>query len=282
MTAKRKKDIKTFPYPELITSKFMSSGKAIPFWYSNAQGETGPWVVLIHGLGVDCSVWDPYLKDLLPKHNVLLVDLPGHGSNPTPFSLEESAKQIRFAMQQIRASSAVMIGHCIGGCVAQVFSTMYPERCEELILIDTFPLGGEQYQYASFKWLSAVKPLMLAVPSPVFSGALTGLFSARKDGRRALYPQIREQKVLPVYKVFQSAMQAMSKYPTPTYLTEDYRRIPVHYLVGSRDPLYPIKRWNQEAAELHKGTFQLLDKCGHYSITDNPDLVWTEIRSLLS
>ena len=208
----------------------MYGSTTVPYWYSDAKGPDGNWLVLLHGLGVDSSVWEPYLEELISRYNVVLLDLPGHGDNRSPFSLDSAAKQVITIMAQRNIGVITVVGHCIGGCVAQAFASTYSEHCRELILIDTFPLGGEQYNYASFKWLSAVSPLM---------------------------------------------MQAMSKLPTPVYY------FPVHYLVGSRDHLIPIKKWNQQAAKLHDGTYTVLKGCGHYSVTDDPAGVLTEIRRFL-
>lgn len=275
MALGRNKNIKTFQNPAIQSGTILNGGVSFPYWFSDSKGPKGKWLILLHGLGVDCSVWTPYLDDLIAGYNVILMDLPGHGNNRSAYSLEAASRQILTVMAQRNIGYATIIGHCIGGCVAQAFASTYSEHCRELILIDTFPLGGEQYHYASFKWLSAVSPLMIAVPAPVFSGVLTGLFSAGSTGRHALYPQIRQQKVSPVFKVFKKTMQAMSKLPTPVYY------FPVHYLVGSRDHLIPIKKWNQQAAKLHDGTYTVLKGCGHYSVTDDPAGVLTEIRRFL-
>ena len=275
MANRQRKSIKSFSYPSIQPGTIMYGSTTVPYWYSDAKGPDGIWLVLLHGLGVDSSVWEPYLEELISRYNVVLLDLPGHGDNRSPFSLDSAAKQVITIMAQRNIGVITVVGHCIGGCVAQAFASTYSEHCRELILIDTFPLGGEQYNYASFKWLSAVSPLMIAVPSPVFSGVLTGLFSAGSTGRHALYPQIRQQKVSPVFKVFKKTMQAMSKLPTPVYY------FPVHYLVGSRDHLIPIKKWNQQAAKLHDGTYTVLKGCGHYSVTDDPAGVLTEILRFL-
>ena len=275
MALGRKKSIKTFQNPAIQSGTILHGGVTIPYWFSDSRGPEGKWLVLLHGLGVDCSVWEPFLDDLIAGYNVILLDLPGHGDNRSAYSLEDASRQILTAMAQRNAGYAIIVGHCIGGCVAQAFASSHSEYCRDLILIDTFPLGGEQYHYASFKWLSAVSPLMTIVPSPVFSGVLTGIFSAKSDGRHALYPQIRQQKVSPVFRVFRKTMQTMSKLPTPTYYS------PVHYLVGSRDHLVPIRKWNRQAAELHRGTYNEIPKCGHFSVTDDPGRVLAAIRPYL-
>ena len=146
----------------------MYGSTTVPYWYSDAKGPDGNWLVLLHGLGVDSSVWEPYLEELISRYNVVLLDLPGHGDNRSPFSLDSAAKQVITIMAQRNIGVITVVGHCIGGCVAQAFASTYSEHCRELILIDTFPLGGEQYNYASFKWLSAVSPLMIRTVPGIF------------------------------------------------------------------------------------------------------------------
>jgi len=44
----------------------------------------GPGVVLIHGFGVNRTVWADQVTRMKKDHTVLTVDLPGHGDSATP------------------------------------------------------------------------------------------------------------------------------------------------------------------------------------------------------
>lgn len=44
-------------------------------------GGEGPAVLLIHGIGGDWRTWEPVLAGLARQHQVVAVDLPGHGGS---------------------------------------------------------------------------------------------------------------------------------------------------------------------------------------------------------
>lgn len=275
MTTLKKDFTQRSSYTAMLQGYVSVNGESVPYWYSSrVSGDR--WLLLLHGLGVDHTIWEPYLDELPVSYNILMLDLPGHGPNPQSFSLDDFALTIRDVLDTKNAASAVIVGHCIGGIAAQAFAAAYPQRCRELILIDTFPLGQEKYHYARFRWLNAVSPVMKVVPSPLFSVVLSGMFSGSKDGRKSLYPQMRRQKVSSVFGVLQGALQSLSGQELPEY------SCPVHYIIGKKDHLMPIQHWNRKAAKLHNGSYTTLNQCGHYSISDDPSAVLRELIEYLN
>ena len=43
--------------------------------------DSAEWVTFIHGAGGSSSIWYKQLRDFKNKHNVLLIDLRGHGKS---------------------------------------------------------------------------------------------------------------------------------------------------------------------------------------------------------
>lgn len=46
------------------------------------EGGEGPPLVLVHGRGLACTTWAPWLSPLARSHRVLALDLPGFGATP--------------------------------------------------------------------------------------------------------------------------------------------------------------------------------------------------------
>ena len=44
----------------------------------------GPTVVLIHGVGLGKAIWDPQVAALEADHDVIAMDMPGHGGSSLP------------------------------------------------------------------------------------------------------------------------------------------------------------------------------------------------------
>jgi len=45
---------------------------------------SGEPLLLIHGTGIDRRCWDPVIDALALRHELLVIDLPGHGASPLP------------------------------------------------------------------------------------------------------------------------------------------------------------------------------------------------------
>ena len=256
-------------------SEYINEANQVVCWSAKGPSASAPWIVLIHGLAVDHEVWDFIVPELQYTHNVMTVDLPDHGGNTTSFTVENAVDELRIAMDGLSINKAVILGHCIGGVVAQVFAQKYPGRCSRLILMDTFPIGQRDIDYASFKWLSRLRKPMMLVQATLFFNVLSSIFASTAHGEVALYLLMSQQKPSKVFHAFTETMQSLSRYPTITI------GCPVYYLMGSRDHLEPIHIWNHKAAKQIGGHYESIKHCGHFPMVDNPELVIQKVLGCL-
>ncbi|NOT33860.1 MAG: alpha/beta hydrolase [Candidatus Eisenbacteria bacterium] len=107
----------------------------------NAHGTfgRGPRVVLVHGLGSSDADWLPTARALARRHQVTLVDLPGHGLSDMPhnFSLEEARVALDVALAEIGNEPVTLVGHSVGGLVCAAEALASPGRVRALVLIET-------------------------------------------------------------------------------------------------------------------------------------------------
>ncbi len=115
------------------------------------RGGSGPCVVLIHALGGDDSEWAVDGTRLTANHQVLVVDLPGHGKSkapPLPIHLDDMASQVDGLMREQGCAPAVVVGHSIGGTIAAHLAAMDPGIVRGLVVVDSvlaaFPFAGEK------------------------------------------------------------------------------------------------------------------------------------------
>lgn len=94
-------------------------------------------ILLIHGAGMDHSVWR-YLRRYLSHHGqtALAPDLPGRGNSPGPFlsSVEEMAEWIAGQAEAI-GEPLTVIGHSLGGLIALELAARRPEMVSHLVLL---------------------------------------------------------------------------------------------------------------------------------------------------
>ena len=100
----------------------------------------GPPVVLIHGLGLDRRLWDPFVPRLAKRSRVITYDILGHGSAPplrAPTTLDDFDAQLVAVLDRAAAERAVVVGFSLGGVIARATAASHPERVAALVLLNT-------------------------------------------------------------------------------------------------------------------------------------------------
>jgi (E)-2-((N-methylformamido)methylene)succinate hydrolase len=98
---------------------------------SGKTGESAGTVVLIHGVGMNQSVWAPQIEALAVSFQVVVYDMLGHGESalPTPApTLDEYASQLEALLDALQIERAHVVGHSMGALVALEFALMHPQR----------------------------------------------------------------------------------------------------------------------------------------------------------
>jgi pimeloyl-ACP methyl ester carboxylesterase len=100
-----------------------------------------PPLLLIHGIGSTRAFWDPVLP-LLDGDECVAVDVPGFGdATPIDATPDEPVTVARLAaaLDDPARGPVVVIGHSLGGMIAQELALRAPERVRGLVLCNTIP-----------------------------------------------------------------------------------------------------------------------------------------------
>lgn len=128
--------------PAMNTQRSNTPDGAHIAWYSAGVGET---VILIPGQAVTRHSWDPIVADLADRFRVVTFDYRGigdstDGSHP-PETTRRLAEDVRHVLRDAEVTQAHVIGHPMGGRVAQWLAIDHPETVATLVLIAT--TGGD-------------------------------------------------------------------------------------------------------------------------------------------
>lgn len=102
------------------------------------EGE-GPWLVLVHGVGMDLAMWGPVAARLADRHRVLCYDMLGHGQSakpPGPYCLQDFVAQLLALADALAIGRFDLVGFSMGALVAQGVAARAPQRLERLILLN--------------------------------------------------------------------------------------------------------------------------------------------------
>ena len=95
---------------------FQSNGIAISY---NVIGE-GNSLLLLHGFLENSSMWENLIPELEERFQIIIIDLPGHGTSPEPqaYTLPEVANTIKDLLEHLNIASLAVLGHSMGGYIA--------------------------------------------------------------------------------------------------------------------------------------------------------------------
>jgi len=101
----------------------------------------GPALVLLHGIPSSSYLWRDMIDPLSATFDVLAPDLLGYGDSDkrldADLSIAAQARYVVAFMESIGVHQAAVVGHDIGGGVAQLMAVDEPQRVARLILIDS-------------------------------------------------------------------------------------------------------------------------------------------------
>jgi 3-oxoadipate enol-lactonase len=101
---------------------------------------SGRPIVLIHGVGMDLTMWDALSVLLRPSCRVIRYDMLGHGGSlkpAGPYRLADFVAQLSKLAADLDLPSFDLVGFSMGGLVAQAFALHEPDRVRRLVLINT-------------------------------------------------------------------------------------------------------------------------------------------------
>ena len=105
-----------------------------------ADDGSGRSVLLLHGAGMDHTVWRGLARHLAHHGGrVVAPDFPGHGRTPGPAlgSIEEMANWVKELLEGEGAGKPTIVGHSMGGLVALRLGALVGPGVEGLVLISS-------------------------------------------------------------------------------------------------------------------------------------------------
>ena len=114
--------------------------------FSYHDSGTGPVLLFIHGILGSQRQWAHLVDKLDDNHRLIVPDLFGHGESDKPvgdYSLGAHAATLRDLLDRLGIEQVTLVGHSLGGGIAMVFSYLFPERVDRLVLVASGGLGRE-------------------------------------------------------------------------------------------------------------------------------------------
>jgi 3-oxoadipate enol-lactonase len=229
-------------------------------------------LIFLHGVGGGHHAWEeqvPYFGKLgYPSH---AWDQPGYGHSALvePYDLEHVSAALARLIESLGDEPVVLVGHSMGGLIAQETYVRYPQLVKAMALCFTSPAfaGGNS---------DFTKQFIAARIDPLDQG------KTMADIAKALMPTMRGAVSDPAGLAL--AEQIMSGIPPDTYrravrllTTFDRRKeladikVPTLLIAGSDDKTAPPAMMEKMAGKIPGSEYVLLDGCGHLGPMDQPE-----------
>lgn len=197
----------------LAPSALGSSRAADRFGTHYAIGGDGPWLVLIHGVGLDQHMWSRQAAALGRFRRVLRYDLIGHGETPPAgdaLSLGDFVRQLYELLNLLGIERAEVAGFSMGAMVAQAFALEHPAMLKKLVLVSAVHARSGDARAAVLARLRQVASG--GIESAVEASLSRWFTGAFRRGHRREIEKIRKRLAantregfLPAYRLFACA-----------------------------------------------------------------------------
>jgi pimeloyl-ACP methyl ester carboxylesterase len=219
-------------------------------------------VVLLHGIG------GPSWGTLVP--DALDWPMPGFCGTPAlaPMTFKALAAALRDALDAHGIGRATLVGHSMGGMVAQEVAATWPERVERLVLYATTPaFGGRDPSFAADFLRARLAPLeggrTMAAAAP---DMLADMFEDDAD------PDAMPQAIAALSAVPEAVYRETVRCLTTFDRRADLSRIaaPTLLIAGERDQAAPLRTMQRMADAIPGARFAMLPGTGHLAHLERP------------
>jgi pimeloyl-ACP methyl ester carboxylesterase len=244
----------------------------------------GPAIVLLHGFGGSTYSYRYLIPAFSQDHRVIAVDLKGFGYSErnagAGLSAEDQVTMLRALLERCAVSSAVFVGHSMGGGIAQRFAARYPETVSALVLAAS--VTGEER--AARARMGAVPARLLRPALPVLAGiAASRLLKLLYVDQSKVTPDVREEYVRPArIRGSMDGLLAMMRDRAKDGPIDDTRvTMPVMLLCGAQDEVVPLRAAQRLRERIPHARLVVIERAAHGLLEERPQECARAIRDFL-
>ena len=272
----------------VMRGEFLDVGGARLYYYAaGTRGGDEP-LVLIHGFPTSSHLWQDLVPLLPAGRRVVVLDLLGYGrSDPPgelPLTIKAHADRLLVMMDLLGINRACLIGHDVGGGVAQAVAVKAPHRVSHLCLISS--VGFDEWPSREVKMARATLPLTRHLPATWLLSVLkTDLARGYVDqelATRSIERYIRNFATSSGRDLLVAHLEALDCRDT----MEAGVRLggvpaPTAVIHGAHDPFLPLSSAKRLQQAINGATLDVLDASRHFLPEESPERLAKIITALI-
>lgn len=271
-----------------MRGEFIDVGGVRLYYFAAGTRGAGEPIVLLHGFPTSSHLWSDLVPLLPDGHRVVVVDLLGYGRSDSPIahdlSIRGHARRVLSLMDALGIDVAALVGHDLGGGIAQALAVDYPNRVSRLCLCDSVAFDAWPSREARF--VRTVAPLTSHVPpewiaSLVKRDLIRG-YVAPDRGSHSLDQYLRPfsradgRDALLLHLAAQNATETSALEPQLRALS-----VPTSIVWGKDDPFLACELGERLAATIPHATLDYIPDVRHFVPEEAPERLSQVIAQLM-
>ncbi|MED4780364.1 alpha/beta fold hydrolase [Brevibacillus choshinensis] len=247
---------------------------AYEYFFQSDSVQAKETLVLVHGLGLDKSVWKELVPLLVDSYHILLYDVRGHGNSTldvNDLTWELLCDDLIQIASELKIDDFHFVGYGLGGNLGIQFAINYPERLKTLSLLSTISF----YPTSLTSKLHRHRNMMANEQSIVFM--------AKAMVPNIIYPHTTEKEQLLVeayakvtkedyFSFGELIMQSLNVTPVEKI------KCPTLVLCGELDPIYPPNAIGVIGSYIPNVRFLVVPRASNAVQLDQPQVVSNWLR----
>jgi pimeloyl-ACP methyl ester carboxylesterase len=258
------------------------------YYYAAGSRGAGEPIVLVHGFPTSGHLWSDVVPLLPDGHRVVVLDLLGYGRSDPPrghaVDIRAHADRLITVLDRLGINYACVVGHDVGGGIAQWAAVRQPHRVSRLALVSSVAFDG--WPSREVRIARASLPLTRHLPSSwILSVVRADLMRGYSDADRGAHEvdlYLRPFSENAGRDSLVAHLSALDCRDTAA-LTPRLKDIvcPTTVLWGAEDPFLPASLGERLAAAIPGATFESIAGGRHFLPEENAGSVVAAIRALL-
>jgi 3-oxoadipate enol-lactonase len=228
-------------------------------------------LIFLHGLGGGHHAWDRQLEHFSALGYASHAwDQPGYGhtAGVEPYDFDQISAALKRLIDSLTGDPVVLVGHSMGGFVAQEAYARFPQSIKALVLGFTSPsFGGGSGEFVKQFVAARVGPLDDGKTMPDLAARLMPTMHGRiSDAEGLAHAEAIMSSIPP--ETYRKAVQLLTTFDRRANLGAI--SVPTLLIAGSDDKTAPPLVMERMAKEIHGAEFVVLRGCGHLGPMDQP------------
>ncbi|MEA5583272.1 alpha/beta hydrolase [Nodularia harveyana UHCC-0300] len=254
----------------------------INFFYDiKGQGEP---LLLIAGFLCDHSYWSLIMPSLTREYQVIRVDNRGMGRSSAPdhpYTIQQMANDVTALLDHIGIHQVNVVGHSMGGQIAQELVLSDPRRVKSLILLSTLAKGDGRFNSVIETWGDLFCTIDLKLYEKV---VFPWIFSDQLYDVPGMVEQLIEWAINYPFPPAKHTLYHHSRAIIGSNTEDRLQNIhcPTLILVSRQDILTPVKFSEELARGIPHAELEIIDGGGHNLLIESSESVISLMRKFLS